>query len=444
MKAKKAAIKGIIILACVLALCMFFSGTIRTITTAKVKIVTPREGRFTQTVELKGKLAFTQREDVPLPAGADITVEIKSVSVKPGQEVEAGDTLFTGAVSNYEATMTQYRQDYAALEEQLLALERKDIRLRRTEETWAAAYNEYCDASEAGTDARLNLEAELRLAGLTFKEGEGVPDSAPDAVRDAYARYEAAQAVWETEQKEMQAASRYSVSEEIRTYVTEKRKLDKQLQAAKEKMLTLQVVQAQVQAVTAAEDGYIVDVYVKRGDTLTGGAPTYAFCPRKKYPVLRASLEGVTLAVTKGMEVTFKDRRDKELESEVAALGWESDGKKYADVELDRDLLEDMGGAYAASQAEVNLKIEYRARQATTLVPSTAIRGSGKERYVFAISYKDGAFGTRNMVVTKTAVTVLAEAGGITSIGESMGNQPVAYMEDRPIEDGATVMAYVE
>ena len=129
MKAKKAAIKGIIILACVLALCMFFSGTIRTITTAKVKIVTPREGRFTQTVELKGKLAFTQREDVPLPAGADITVEIKSVSVKPGQEVEAGDTLFTGAVSNYEATMTQYRQDYAALEDQLLARESKDIRL---------------------------------------------------------------------------------------------------------------------------------------------------------------------------------------------------------------------------------------------------------------------------------------------------------------------------
>ena len=46
MKLKKVAVRGLIVFAVVVALCMFFSGTIRTITTAKVKILTPRQGRF--------------------------------------------------------------------------------------------------------------------------------------------------------------------------------------------------------------------------------------------------------------------------------------------------------------------------------------------------------------------------------------------------------------
>ena len=43
---KKFAVKGLIALAAAVALCMFFSGTIRTITTAKVKIVTAKTGKL--------------------------------------------------------------------------------------------------------------------------------------------------------------------------------------------------------------------------------------------------------------------------------------------------------------------------------------------------------------------------------------------------------------
>ena len=50
MNAKKTAVKGLIALAVLVALCMFFSGTIRSIATAKVKIVQPRQGKLTQTV----------------------------------------------------------------------------------------------------------------------------------------------------------------------------------------------------------------------------------------------------------------------------------------------------------------------------------------------------------------------------------------------------------
>ena len=56
MKAKKIAIKGLIAVAALVAVCMFFSGTIRTIATAKVKMTQPRSGKLTQSVELKSTL----------------------------------------------------------------------------------------------------------------------------------------------------------------------------------------------------------------------------------------------------------------------------------------------------------------------------------------------------------------------------------------------------
>ena len=43
---KKWAIKGLIGTAVFVALCMFFSGTIRTITTAKVRVVTANTGKL--------------------------------------------------------------------------------------------------------------------------------------------------------------------------------------------------------------------------------------------------------------------------------------------------------------------------------------------------------------------------------------------------------------
>ena len=51
---KRFAIKGLAALAAVVALCMFFSGTIRTITTAKVRVVTAKTGKLEEQIDLTG------------------------------------------------------------------------------------------------------------------------------------------------------------------------------------------------------------------------------------------------------------------------------------------------------------------------------------------------------------------------------------------------------
>ena len=112
MNAKKIAIRGIIILAAVVAVCMFFSGTIRTIATAKVKITQPRQGKLTQSVELSAAVHYTESEPFYIENGQGMTLDIISVKADAGYEVDEGDVLFEAQVAGYDETMEQYKSAY--------------------------------------------------------------------------------------------------------------------------------------------------------------------------------------------------------------------------------------------------------------------------------------------------------------------------------------------
>ena len=171
MKLKKYAIRGLIIFAVVVALCMFFSGTIRTITTAKVKILTPRQGKFSEEVELTGHVIFPAAEPVKLENAQGVSLTITSVKVQAGSEVEEGDVLFTAEIADYEKNMDTLRQSYNEAAGQLADLERKNanLRLRPTDEAWAEAYTALSAAQDAELDARVTRDALLAVEGLKPK-----------------------------------------------------------------------------------------------------------------------------------------------------------------------------------------------------------------------------------------------------------------------------------
>ena len=140
---KKMAIKGLVALAAVVALCMFFSGTIKTISTAKVRLVTAKQGKLEEEIKLSGNLTFPQTEEVKLALASDQSVTIKRVRVAKGRKVAAGDVLFEAEVSGYDKEMESLRSDYETAQKELMELERKngDVRLKRTEEIWVEAYD---------------------------------------------------------------------------------------------------------------------------------------------------------------------------------------------------------------------------------------------------------------------------------------------------------------
>ena len=64
MNLKKFAVRGIVILAICVALCMFFSGTVRTITTPKVRLTAAKRGKLEERVELACKPAFPEVDEI--------------------------------------------------------------------------------------------------------------------------------------------------------------------------------------------------------------------------------------------------------------------------------------------------------------------------------------------------------------------------------------------
>ena len=57
---------------------------------------------------------------------------------------------------------------------------------------------------------------------------------------------------------------------------------------------------------------------------------------------------------------------------------------------------------------------------------------------------QESSFGTKKQVLSKQSVTVLAESGGTVSVQEDLTYMKVAYMEDRSVSEGDSVMEYNE
>ena len=98
----------------------------------------------------------------------------------------------------------------------------------------------------------------------------------------------------------------------------------------------------------------------------------------------------------------------------------------------------------ALFSAAVDMTANYRATTSTTLLPASAVRGSGDSRYVYVVTEECNALGQRVLKVKKLDVKVLSEVGSTVSIQDDLSRQRVAYMEDRTISDGSEVMVYGE
>ena len=122
----------------------------------------------------------------------------------------------------------------------------------------------------------------------------------------------------------------------------------------------------------------------------------------------------------------------------------DDDGRNYADVPVSDKDIKNLGGGAALLSNQVEMTASYRAGSSTTLLPVSAVRGSGDNRYIYVVREEMTALGERVLKVSKMEVKVLAEVGGTASIENDLDRQRVAYMEDRAISEGSEVMVYAE
>ena len=443
---KKMAIKGLVTLAAVVALCMFFSGTIKTISTAKVKLVTAKQGKLEEEIKLSGNLTFPETEDVKLALASDQSVTIKRVRVAKGRRVAAGDVLFEAEVSGYDKEMESLRGEYDAAQKELMELERKngDVRLKRTEEIWVEAYDALAQSKDDLMNAQTQLEVAAKLAGVTLSGGRLPSGETDETLTAAQKAVDAAQAAQDEAQKKFNSANRLGISENVINYITQSRQLNEKLATTQEKITALDVMAQQARQVTAPHDGYIVEINVKAGDSYDGKTAALVISSESGDAVLRADTSKIEKKIDKGTQVTVKRDSDKTLTKKVTDSGVNEEGKRYIDVKLTDKDITNLGGGAALFSAAVEMTASYRASSSTTLLPASAVRGSGDSRYVYIVSEESNALGQRVLKVKKQDVKVLSEVGSTVSIQDDLSRQRVAYMEDRAISDGSEVMVYGE
>ena len=94
MKNRRLAVKALIILVAVVAVCMVFSGTVQNILTPKVRVASVKNGKLNRSVSLTGKLQYSDNEDFYFPLSGGETCLITQVYVRAGDRVEAGTPMF--------------------------------------------------------------------------------------------------------------------------------------------------------------------------------------------------------------------------------------------------------------------------------------------------------------------------------------------------------------
>lgn len=443
MNLKKFAIRGIVLLAVFVALCMFFSGTVRTIITPKVRLFTPKKGKLEERIKLTCKPAFPTVEPVSFALSDGLTLSIVNVNSRAGYTVKAGEVIIEAKIADYDAKYKQYQQDYDTAAAQLLSIENKNRRTRITQrdQAYADAYYGVQEARHNAVDKELEMDSLLSREKLERTE-TGYPEGASDTLKKLIDEWRSAVEALQKAQATMDDLSRYTIDDTVWTYITERREQQQKLEEAEKGLRTLVSLNDGAKAITAPHDGYLAEMKVNAGDTYDGSQPLFTITPEDTLPVLRADLSNVERTVTESMSVTLES--DSSVTSKVAGVGTDAEKKKYCDIEMTKQLINAIGSVYSIMENGTSMILVYNARESTTLLDTNVVRGSKPDYYVFIAKRNEGAFAGDTYRIEEKKVNVVAMTAEKVSVQDDLSAYLIAYGEDRSISSGDNVMQYMQ
>ena len=451
MKLKRVALKGLIILAVTVALCMFFAQTVLTITTPKIKIVQASRGRLEQKIRLDAKVYFPETTDHILSDAVKSNIVVDKVYVRPGHHVEAGETLFTAIIPDYDDKWKELQGKY---DEKAKALMDKDVENRKADRTSAQndMYNDVLDKQTKMAAAEQSARTLAMTLGITLdtdtakwpEQAAGKDDllQAVTAAQAAKTTYDEASTAFYNSFNSAKTRVRSSTFK----YINERTALLKELNAISDDMVALANRKAKLTTITAPHDGYVVTMELKNGDTYDGKKSAFTLSKEETAPVLRADITSLNKAIADGTKVEVAGDYGSEKTS-VEKTVLEGDGKKYAYITLTENIISIKGGiTRMVTDGKTEVSVTYRAKDSATLVQASAVRNEGEgQDYIYLIQRNWGGFlGSSSMKAVKTSVTVLERGDKVVSIQEEMDYQEIADGEDRALTDGCTVMEYID
>ena len=452
MNRKSKALKALLALAIVIALCMFFARTVQTITTPKVQRISATKGKLEQKISLTGELYFQKTESMKLEGAKKLAMTVEQVNVRPGHYVSKGDVIFTAFAPEYESKMEELRT-------------KRDDKVREYTEEYAGhillkqttrqndMYNEMMEGMAAYYTARYNLVSQATAEGYALPgddAGKAAVTDGSEALNALSAAFGEALALRDAKVQQLsdlyngKIPGVYRIGDTTFEYIKKVDKLRGEIDELDQQMLELAELNESLLQMVAPHDGYITEIELKSGDSYDGSKPAFAMTAEGDAPMLRAEVTSVDKTLREGLKITFSDG---ETASEISGLETAADGKKYALVKLDSKIIRAAGGlARMLSEEQIPLTLIYKASKSTTLLPASAVRseGSGSD-YVYVVGRTyGGLLDSSGYKVTKQTVTVLERGDQVVSVAEDLSYREIADREDRALTDGQAVMDYVD
>ena len=451
MKLKRFAVRALVALAITVALCMFFARTVQTITTPKVRLLQPANGRLDRKIELTGEVYYAATEGITVDVGGS-AVTVSKVKVKAGQHVEKGDVIFTARIDTYDADMEKLRQDYMEKAGELAAKD-ADNSSRSRESRQNELYEDMLTAQENAATTKVDARIAASRAGIplgnditTWKKQLALADELPDGLMDLVNKAIAASSAVTTAGEAFTAVKqdkKMRVSDEVFDYIKERNKLISDMDGLLDDMVELEERAAAVGEITAPRSGWIISVAVTEGAEYSGAEAAYVMSAEETEPSLRAALpDGDTTVIENGTKVSMKFGEENVNGKVTEVISRQ--GKRYVVAELPEEIRQSETAFRDALNNGISVTVNWKASDKTTLLPAACVRTEGTTKYVFTVETRYGGFLQSDaMKLVKQNVTVLGQNDKYVSIAEDLTWQQVAYQEDRAVQEGSTVMQYL-
>ena len=470
--------KGLLILTCLVLAGLFFARTVQTAATAKVQIITATRGKLDDTITVPGEIRFSNSEPFTIKGAGTLNLVVDKVMARAGYLIKPGDVLFTGSVPDFEDKLKELRLAYEkkvrerteAVAGSLRILQTSEqndyynAMVKATDEYWDKLFKAKAAAIAAGHELsddpnEWNLppagtadDTQAVQAGPRTREEFGGGDDEPEENMKAAMR-EALDAMRKKDEASLLFKSFYTgnrrpapkVSGDVFDYIKKIDGMNEEIHGYLDEMLELEKLKLRLQTIRADREGWLTEFGLKAGDRYDGSKPAYALSAPGELPVLRCDITDISKreSISKGMKARVQGA---EREMTISGVEEAADGKTYAIIELDESNISALGGLSRLMSEKPSVSILYKSPKTATLLPLTALRDGGDDRYyVYIIDQdRDGILGNSTYRVKKREVTVIETSARLAAVEDDLSELQIADREDRTLSEGQAVMEYVD
>ena len=450
---KKLAVRVGVIMAIVVACSMFFANTILSITTPKVRFADVAFRRFEEQISRNAEIYFAKTVKITLDGARKTPVTIDQMYVRVGDRVAAGDTICTTLLSASFADEVDAASDaLVAAQQAYMKNETDNIQLVNTiDSDKNEAKRAMDDTSRALADAQAKLLGEAAKvgillgddtgtwAGLVQKSGDTGLAALMESVLDAQTAADRANTAF------LDTFANSKTKTEVYEFLLQRAELQRALDKAQNKLVELVSVGEAMTTIRAEHEGYIVALGIQEGAVYDGSAPAYELTAAGEEPVLRVEVTGVKREFDEGMRADIKAEYG-DIRAEVSAVIREGVERRYLHIPLTEEMIAQLGGVRTLLSGGATVRLTYRAKEATSILPPAAVRseGDGKGDFIYVADYRYDVWGS-HMVARKLPVTVLERGDKEVSIQEDMryGSRPV-YQESKALKEGGRIEEYLD